>query len=39
MATLSGILVFRISWTEEPGGMQSTGSQSRAHLKMACTSY
>ena len=25
MATLSGILAWRISWTEEPGGLQSMG--------------
>ena len=28
MATHSSILVLRIPWTEEPGGLQSTGSQS-----------
>ena len=27
MATQSSILVWRIPWTEEPGGLQSTGSQ------------
>ena len=27
MATHSGILAWRIPWTEEPGGLQSTGSQ------------
>ena len=27
MATHSSILVWRISWTEEPGGLQSMGSQ------------
>ena len=27
MATHSIILVWRISWTEEPGGLQSMGSQ------------
>ena len=27
MATLSSILAWRIPWTEEPGGLQSTGSQ------------
>ena len=26
-ATHSSILVWRIPWTEEPGGLQSTGSQ------------
>ena len=29
MATYSGILAWRILWTEEPGGFQSMGSQSR----------
>ena len=28
MATHSGILAWRIPWTEEPGGLQSMGSQS-----------
>ena len=27
MATHSSVLVWRILWTEEPGGLQSTGSQ------------
>ena len=27
MATQSSILAWRISWTEETGGLQSTGSQ------------
>ena len=27
MAAYSGILAWRISWTEEPGGLQSMGSQ------------
>ena len=27
MATHSSILALRIPWTEEPGGLQSTGSQ------------
>ena len=27
MATHSSILGWRIPWTEEPGGLQSTGSQ------------
>ena len=29
MATLSSILAWKISWTEEPGGLQSMGSQSQ----------
>ena len=31
MATPSSILAWRISWTEEPGGLQSTGSQRVRH--------
>ena len=27
MATRSSILAWRTPWTEEPGGLQSTGSQ------------
>ena len=30
MATHSSILAWKISWTEEPGGLQSVRSQSRA---------
>ena len=33
MATHSSILAWRIPWTEEPGGLQSTGSQSRTRLR------
>ena len=32
MATHSSILAWRIPWTEEPGGLQSTGSQSQKRL-------
>ena len=31
-ATHSSILAWRIPWTEEPGGLQSPGSQSRTRL-------
>ena len=31
MATHSSILVWRIPWTEEPGGLQSMGSQRVRH--------
>ena len=31
MATHSSILAWRISWTEEPGGLQSTGLQRIGH--------
>ena len=32
MATHSIILAWRIPWTEEPGGLQSTGSQRVGHV-------
>ena len=31
MATQSSILAWRIPWTEEPGELQSTGSQRVGH--------
>ena len=31
MATHSSILAWKIPWTEEPGGLQSMGSQRVAH--------
>ena len=31
MATHSSILAWRILWTEEPGGLQSMGSQIARH--------
>ena len=31
MATHSTILAWRMPWTEEPGGLQSTGSQRVGH--------
>ena len=31
MATHSSILAWRIPWTEEPGGLQSTGLQRGGH--------
>ena len=39
MATHSSILAWRIPWTEEPGGLQSIGSQSIRHDRssLACT--
>ena len=38
MATHSSILVWRIRWTEEPGGLQSTGLQRVGHdeINLAC---
>ena len=32
MAVHSSILTWEILWTEEPGGLQSVGSQSRTQL-------
>ena len=34
MATHSSILAWRIPWTEEPGGLQSVGSQRVGHDRM-----
>ena len=31
MATLSSVLAWRNQWTEEPGGLQSVGSQRVEH--------
>ena len=31
VATHSSIFAWRIPWTEEPGGLQSTGSQRAGH--------
>ena len=31
MATHSGILAWKMPWTEEPGGLQSMGSQRVPH--------
>ena len=36
MATHSSILAWRVPWTEEPGGLQSTESQ-RVRCDLACT--
>ena len=33
MATHCSILAWRIPWTEEPGGLQSMGSQSQTRLR------
>ena len=35
MATHSSILAWRIPWMEEPGGLQSTGSQRVGHDRAA----
>ena len=37
MAAHSSILAWEISWTEEPGGLQSLGSQSQTRLKPLST--
>ena len=40
MATYSSILAWRIPWTEEPGGLQSIGSQkSQTQLSDLTTTY
>ena len=38
MATHSSILAWRIPWTEEPGGVQSMGSQRVGHDRATFTS-
>ena len=37
MATHSSILAWRIPWTEEPGGLQSRGSQRVGHDRVTDT--
>ena len=37
MATHSSILAWRIPWTDEPGGLQSMGSQRVGHAKQLST--
>ena len=41
MATHSSILAWEVPWTEEPGGLQSTGSQTLRHdwRDFACMVY
>ena len=39
MATHSSILAWRIPWTEEPGGLQSMGSQKVRHDLSATNTY
>ena len=39
MATHSSILAWRIPWTEEPGGLQSIGSQRGSHYWATNTSF
>ena len=36
MATRSSILAWKIPWTEEPGGLQSRGSQRVRQTEPAC---
>ena len=38
MTTHSSTLAWEIPWTEEPGGLQSKGSQSQTRLKQLHTS-
>ena len=37
MATDSSILAWKIPWIEEPGGLESTGSQSQTRLHVSVT--
>ena len=37
VATHSSVLAWRITWTEEPGGLQSMGSHRLAHWKVTLT--
>ena len=37
VATHSSILAWRIPWTEEPGGLQSMGSQNQTRLRRLST--
>ena len=39
MATYSSILAWRIPWTEEPGGLQFTGSQRVGHDRVTILTY
>ena len=39
MATHSSILAWRIPWTEEPGRLRSTGSQSLRHGANYCEKH
>ena len=39
MATHSSILAREIPWTEEPGGLQSEGSQSQTRLSMHVAAF
>ena len=39
MSTHSSILAWEIPWTEEPGGLQSAGSQSRTRCSMHTESF
>ena len=39
MATHSSIVAWRIPWTEEPGGLQFTGSQRVGHDRVTLLTY
>ena len=39
MTTHSSILTWRILWTEEPGGLQSMGSQRVGHTEQLLLTY
>ena len=39
MATHSSILAWRLPWTEEPGGLQSTGHKEQLHFHFQVPPY
>ena len=39
MATHCNILAWRISWTEEPGGLESSSVQSLSHVRLFATPW
>ena len=39
MATYCNILAWRIPWTEEPGGLQSSSVQSLSHVQLFSTPW
>ena len=39
MTTHSSILAWKVPWTEEPGGLQSLGSQRVGHYRVSSLSF
>ena len=39
MATHSSVLAWEVPWTEEPGGLQSMGSQESDMTEHTCTQF